>query len=56
MARLVGVPCGVAWLGLLDGSIKEKGILAPAARDLAEPILVELEEKWGIEMVEKILA
>jgi saccharopine dehydrogenase (NADP+, L-glutamate forming) len=55
MARLVGVPCGVACLPVLDGSIKEKSILAPVTWDLAEPLLVELREKWGIEMVEKTL-
>src|ERR1700722_18877881 len=39
MARLVGVPCGVACLRVLDGSIKEKGILAPVTWELAEPSL-----------------
>jgi saccharopine dehydrogenase (NADP+, L-glutamate forming) len=56
VARLVGVPCGVASLRVLDGSIKEKGILAPVTWDLAEPLLVEVKGKWGIEMVEKPLA
>lgn len=56
MARLVGVPCGVACLMVLDGRISEKGILAPVNWSLAEPILKELKEKWGIEMVEKTLA
>jgi len=56
MARLVGVPCGVACLMVLDGRISEKGILAPVKWSLAEPILKELKEKWGIEMVEKTLS
>jgi saccharopine dehydrogenase (NADP+, L-glutamate forming) len=55
MARLVGVRCGAACLRVLDGSIKEKGILAPVTWELAEPLLVELREKWGIEVVEKTL-
>jgi saccharopine dehydrogenase (NADP+, L-glutamate forming) len=55
MTRLVGVTCGVACLRVLDGSIKEKGILAPVTWELAEPLLVELRDKWGIEMVEKTL-
>lgn len=55
MARLVGVPCGVACLMVLDGRIKEKGILAPVNWQLAEPLLVELREKWGIEMIEKTI-
>ncbi len=53
MARLVGVPCGAVCLMILDGRISEKGILAPVKWSLAEPILNELREKWGIEMVEK---
>jgi saccharopine dehydrogenase (NADP+, L-glutamate forming) len=44
----------VACLRVLDGSIK-KGILAPVTWELAEPLLVELKEKWEIEMVEKTL-
>lgn len=56
MARLVSVPSGVACLRVLDGSIKEKGILAPVTWDLEEPPLVELREKWGIEMMEKPLS
>ncbi|KAF7511334.1 Saccharopine dehydrogenase [NADP(+), L-glutamate-forming] [Endocarpon pusillum] len=56
MARLVGVPCGVACLMVLDGRISEKGILAPVKWSLAEPLLKELKEKWGIEMVEKTVA
>jgi saccharopine dehydrogenase (NADP+, L-glutamate forming) len=45
MARLVGVPSGVACLRVLEGSIKERGILSPVMLDLAEPLLVELREK-----------
>jgi saccharopine dehydrogenase (NADP+, L-glutamate forming) len=55
MARLVGVPCGAACLMVLDGRISEKGNLAPVKWILAEPILNELKEKCGIEMVEKTL-
>ena len=45
----------MACLRVLDGSIKEKGILVPVTWKLAEPLLVELRDKWGIEMVEKTL-
>lgn len=45
----------MACLRVLDGSIKEKGVLAPVTWELAEPLLVELREKWEIEMVEKTL-
>lgn len=56
MAKLVGVPCAVACLMIWDGGISEKGILAPVKWSLVEPILKELKEKWGIEMVEKTIS
>ncbi|KAI9871680.1 MAG: Saccharopine dehydrogenase [NADP(+), L-glutamate-forming], partial [Watsoniomyces obsoletus] len=43
MAKLVGVPCAVACLMVLDGRINKKGILAPVSWDLAEPLLDELK-------------
>lgn len=55
MAKLVGVPCGVAVLMVLDGRISEKGILAPVNWKLAEPLLLELK-KYGIELIEKTVA
>ncbi|MCJ1362973.1 Saccharopine dehydrogenase [NADP(+), L-glutamate-forming] [Acarospora aff. strigata] len=56
MAKLVGVPCAVAVLKVLDGTIKEKGILAPMTPELNNPIMQELKEKYGIEMKEKVIA
>lgn len=53
MAKLVGVPCAVAVKQVLNGTISEKGILAPMSWSLCEPLLVELKEKYGIEMIEK---
>jgi len=44
MARLVGVLCGVSCLRMLDGSINEKGILAPVTWELTEPLLVGLRD------------
>jgi saccharopine dehydrogenase (NADP+, L-glutamate forming) len=55
MAKLVGVPCGLACLMVLDGRIKEKGVLAPLNWGLAEPLLVELKEKYGIYLTEKTI-
>ena len=52
MAKTVGVPCGIAVQLILDGVIKETGVLAPYTRALCDPILKELE-KEGIGMVEK---
>lgn len=55
MAKLVGVPCGVACLMVLDGRIKQTGILAPVTWDLAEPILKELKDNYGIFLTEKTI-
>lgn len=53
MAKLVGVPCGVAVKQVLDGTISERGVLAPYSWSLCEPIMKELKEKYGIYLVEK---
>jgi saccharopine dehydrogenase (NADP+, L-glutamate forming) len=53
MVKLVDVPCGVACLMVLDGRIKQKGILAPVTWELAEPIPNGLKEKYGIFLTEK---
>jgi len=55
MAKLVGIPCGVAVLMVLDGRIKERGILAPMDPALNGPIMDELKEKYGIFLTEKTL-
>lgn len=55
MAKLVGVPCGVAVQMVLDGRISEKGILAPVTPELTEPLIKELK-KYGIEMIEQMVA
>jgi saccharopine dehydrogenase (NADP+, L-glutamate forming) len=55
MAKLVGVPCGLACLMVLDGRINKKGVLAPVTWDLAEPLLKELKEKYGIFLTEKTI-
>ena len=56
MARLVGVPCAVATLMILDGEIKDKGILAPVTPELSEPIRLKLEKNYGIGLIEKTVA
>lgn len=55
MAKLVGVPCAVAVLQVLDGKIDQKGVLAPMSPEIVEPLRLELKEKYGIEMKEKTL-
>ena len=55
MAKLVGVPCGVAVKQVLDGTIAEKGILAPMSSKINDPLMAELK-KYGITMVEKTIS
>lgn len=55
MAKLVGVPCGVATLMVLKGEIAEKGVIAPVEPKLAELLATRLKDEYGIEMVEKTL-
>ncbi|KZZ95468.1 saccharopine dehydrogenase [Moelleriella libera RCEF 2490] len=55
MARLVGIPCAVAVQQILNGTLSEKGILAPMTPKINNPIMKELKEKYGIEMKEKTI-
>ncbi|EEH40717.1 saccharopine dehydrogenase [Paracoccidioides lutzii Pb01] len=55
MARLVGIPCGVAVKQVLDGTISEKGILAPMSMDICAPLIKALKEEYNIEMIERTL-
>lgn len=55
MAKLVGVPCAVAVLQVLNGKISQKGVLAPMSPEIVEPLRLELKEKYGIEMKEKTI-
>ncbi|KAK6584360.1 hypothetical protein PZA11_002584 [Diplocarpon coronariae] len=55
MAKLVGVPCGVAVKQVLDGTISDKGILAPMTSKINDPLMTELK-KYGIELFEKVVS
>lgn len=55
MAKLVGVPCGVAVKQVLDGTISDKGILAPMNSKINDPLMKELKEKYGIFLKEKTI-
>ena len=55
MAKLVGIPCGLAVKQVLDGTISEKGILAPLTPKINDPLIAELK-KYGIELKEKVIA
>ncbi|GAA6060401.1 hypothetical protein JCM10212_004654 [Sporobolomyces blumeae] len=54
MARLVGVPCGAAVQLVLDGTIAQRGVLAPYTRELVDPLLKAIEAE-GIKLVEKTI-
>ncbi|KAF2993809.1 Saccharopine dehydrogenase [NADP(+), L-glutamate-forming] [Curvularia kusanoi] len=56
MAKLVGVPCAVAVQQVLDGTIKEKGILAPMDPAICRPLMKTLEDKYNIRFREKTVA
>jgi saccharopine dehydrogenase (NADP+, L-glutamate forming) len=55
MAKLVGVPCAVAVQQVLDGTISEKGILAPMSPEICKPLMTTLTEKYSIKFVEKTI-
>jgi len=55
MAKLVGVPCGVAAQQVLDGIISTPGILAPLNAKINGP-LIETLKMEGIECKEEIVA
>lgn len=55
MAKLVGVPCGVAVKQVLDGTISEKGILWPGTPKINNPLMEELK-KYGIVLTEKTIS
>lgn len=56
MAKLVGIPCAVAVKQVLNGTLSEKGILAPMNSKINDPLIKELKEKYGIECQEEIIA
>ena len=52
MSKTVGITCGIATRMVLEGKIKQKGVLGPITKEIYNPILAELEKK-GIKMVEE---
>jgi saccharopine dehydrogenase (NADP+, L-glutamate forming) len=54
MAKLVGIPCGVAAQQVLDGIISTPGVLAPLNTKINGP-LIETLKKEGIECKEEIV-
>lgn len=56
MAKLVGVPCAVAVQQVLNGTLSDKGVLAPMNSKINDPLMKELKEKYGIYLVEKTIS
>ncbi|KAI5789052.1 saccharopine reductase [Geopyxis carbonaria] len=54
MARLVGVPAAVATKLVLDGTIADKGVLAPMEAKINQPLIDELK-KYNIECIEELV-
>ncbi|KAI1318392.1 saccharopine dehydrogenase (NADP+, L-glutamate-forming) [Mortierella claussenii] len=54
MARLVGMPCGVATQLVLDGVINKPGVLAPMSSDINDPLIKGIEAE-GVVCHEEIL-
>ncbi|EEB06034.1 saccharopine dehydrogenase [Schizosaccharomyces japonicus yFS275] len=54
MARLVGIPCGVASQQILDGVINTPGVLAPNDMAMCQPLIDDLA-KEGIKLEEEII-
>ncbi|KAL7948607.1 saccharopine dehydrogenase [Trichoderma barbatum] len=54
MAKLVGVPCGIAAKQILDGTLSEKGVIAPMTPEINNPLIKELA-KYGIAFKEKVI-
>lgn len=55
MAKTVGVPCAVATLQVLDGTISDVGLVAPHSPRIAYPLLNALKDKYDIYLTEKTL-
>lgn len=52
MAKTVGLPLAIATRMILEGNIKERGVLLPLSKDVYEPVLEKLD-KNGISFNEK---
>ena len=52
MAKTVGLPLAISTRMILDGKVKERGVLRPISKDIYQPVLEELD-KNGISFNEK---
>ena len=51
MAKTVGLPLGIAAKNILNGKIKDTGVVIPVGKSIYAPVLKELE-KWGVKFYE----
>ena len=54
MAKTVGLPLGIAAKLLLEGKIRERGVVIPTSPEIYEPVLAELSS-LGIELKERAI-
>ncbi|KAK1580673.1 saccharopine dehydrogenase [Colletotrichum navitas] len=54
MAKLVGIPCAVAVKQVLNGTLSERGVLAPMSSKINDPLMKDLKE-YGIYCKEEIV-
>lgn len=56
MAKLVGLPCAVGVLAVLEGRISQKGMVAPwTTVEIARLLREELNERFGITLEERVV-
>jgi saccharopine dehydrogenase (NADP+, L-glutamate forming) len=55
MAKTVGVPCAVAVRLVLNGTISDRGVLAPMNAKINDPLIKELKEKYNIGCKEELV-
>lgn len=56
MAKLVGLPCAVGVLAVLEGRIPATGMVAPwSSAEIAGLLRDELKERFGIELTERVI-
>ena len=54
MAKTVGLPIAIAAKLLIEGKIKQRGVVIPVMKEIYEPVLKELGEV-GVRLVEREL-
>jgi saccharopine dehydrogenase (NADP+, L-glutamate forming) len=53
MSKTVGLTCGIATRLVLEKKIAQRGVLSPIKSEIYDPIIDELEQKYGIKMKEE---